>query len=195
MKKRTESCRRRGLVAFTLLEVLAAVAILGIWFTVLANAGIQGLRAEGRNHRQLRASLLADRTLTQLEMDLEDGIFPEAGLTENDGEREDEDDGGSGDEFRVEIETTRFEDVDFDEAENSLLSALEEAPTLYEESHVVEIRVIWTEGHDEQVVTRTTYAWNRVAFDELMATLPDGEEGENPASGGQDAPHDQGGGQ
>ncbi len=190
MKKRTESYRRGGRAAFTLLEVLAAVAILGIWFTVLANAGIQGLRAEGRNHRQLRASLLADRTLAQLEIDLEDGIFPEVGLTE--GERAGGDDDERDSEFEVEIETTRFEDADFGDAESTLLAALEEAPALYAESHVVEIRVVWTEGYDEQVVTRTTYAWDRTAFDELIATLSNDVEGENPASGGQDAPHEQG---
>ena len=41
--------KRRIDTGFTLLEVLAAVAILGIWFTVLANVAIQGLRAEGEN--------------------------------------------------------------------------------------------------------------------------------------------------
>ena len=56
---------KRPTDGFTLLEVLAAVAILGIWFVVLASVGIQGLRAEGTNERRIRASLLADTILSE----------------------------------------------------------------------------------------------------------------------------------
>ena len=38
--------RSRG---FTLLEVLAAVAILAIWYMVMASIATQGLRAEGES--------------------------------------------------------------------------------------------------------------------------------------------------
>ena len=179
MKKRAESLSRRYRAAFTLLEVLAAVAILGIWFAVLANTGIRGLRAEGRNLRHIHASLLADQTLAQLEMDIEDGVFPEAGVTELEV--------GDESEFQVEIETTRFEDAELNDGENALMPLLAEAPTVYAEAHVVEIRVTWLEAYDEEVVTRTTSAWNSAPFNESLATRPDGANGQNPASGGQEA--------
>jgi prepilin-type N-terminal cleavage/methylation domain-containing protein len=49
---------------FTLLEVLAAVAILSIWFIVIAGTSVQGLRAEGESRRRLEAGQMADRILS-----------------------------------------------------------------------------------------------------------------------------------
>lgn len=63
---------------FTLLEVLAAVAILGIWYMVMASIATQGLRAEGESQRRLRASLLADEILADLESGLVLGSAPAA---------------------------------------------------------------------------------------------------------------------
>ncbi len=61
----------RSTPAFTLLEVLAAVAILGIVYVVLADVAMQGLFAEGRAKRRLEASLKADLHLSELEVEIE----------------------------------------------------------------------------------------------------------------------------
>ena len=68
--------------AFTLLEVLAAVAILALVYTVLARVGIQGFRAEGGADRRLRASLLADDTVAEIEGQIEMGSTPTIGEKE-----------------------------------------------------------------------------------------------------------------
>jgi hypothetical protein len=69
--------RRDG--AFTLLEVMAAVLVLGMLYAVLATAAIQGLRSEGESKRRIEASLLADRWLSDLEIQLALGQVPEKG--------------------------------------------------------------------------------------------------------------------
>ena len=69
--------RRDG--AFTLLEVMAAVLVLGMLYSVLATAAIQGLRSEGESKRRIEASLLADRWLSDLEIQLALGQVPEKG--------------------------------------------------------------------------------------------------------------------
>jgi prepilin-type N-terminal cleavage/methylation domain-containing protein len=69
--------RQRG--GFTLLEVLAAVAILSIWYLVIANAAVQGLRAEGQSRRRLEAGLVADRRLAEVEAAAMTGQFPRGG--------------------------------------------------------------------------------------------------------------------
>jgi len=51
---------------FTLIEVLAAVALLGILYGVLARVAIEGLRAEGDSARRLEASLIADEAMSSL---------------------------------------------------------------------------------------------------------------------------------
>jgi prepilin-type N-terminal cleavage/methylation domain-containing protein len=68
--------RRRG---FTLLEVMAAFALLAIAYTTLAGAGAQGLQKEGEAARRLEASLLADRVLAGLELAFDQGAGPPLG--------------------------------------------------------------------------------------------------------------------
>ncbi len=71
---------RRGTSrGFTLLEVLGAVAIIGVAFTLLARANIEALRAEGTARRQLAASLVADRSLAELEAGVLAGAPPAVG--------------------------------------------------------------------------------------------------------------------
>ena len=67
---------------FTLLEVMAAVAVLGLVYVVVARVAIQGLQIEGNASRMLRASLLADRALADLELELAGGTAPRVGETE-----------------------------------------------------------------------------------------------------------------
>ena len=75
-------CERRRSPGFTLLEVLAAVAVLGIVYVVVAQGAIEGLQTQGDAGRRLRASLLADRTLSELELAVAAGAAPEIGETQ-----------------------------------------------------------------------------------------------------------------
>jgi len=170
--------RRRG---FTLLEVLGAVAILGVSFTLLARANIEGLRAEGIARRQLEASLLADRTLAGIETDLENGTVPEIGS------REDRVEG-----YRVEVEVTPLEvslpplpepvppGFERDSSDPSLLTpARRGAPALLRR---VRIEVAWDEGPSERSVLRETFAFDLVGAQSLLGPLQEGgpEDGEAP---------------
>lgn len=166
MKRSTEPrarvrAPRRG---FTLLEVLAAVAILGIWFSVLASVAIQGQRSEGENERRLRASLLADEVLVDVELGFENGEFPE------------EPEEIERDEFLVRIEALPITEVDFPELDESLLPLLETALVqVLEDVYVVRVEVSWVEGTSDETVTRLTYGWNAIPFQETLGRLPEDE--------------------
>lgn len=66
----SSSHARRG---FTLFEVLAAVLILGLIYTVLADRAVRGLRSEGIDRRRTEAAALADARLVDLETLLASG--------------------------------------------------------------------------------------------------------------------------
>lgn len=176
MKRSTEAPVARTATrsaGFTLLEVLAAVAVLGLWFTVLASVGIQGLRAEGTNERRIRASLLADGLLADLEVQIADGELPEE-------ESESEDD-----EFAIRIVRTPIPDATLEEGETALLALLDSelgdfAASLYQ----LRIDVTWTEGVDEQHVSRTTYAWDDTGFRQALAANPGLADPDAAAAGG-----------
>jgi prepilin-type N-terminal cleavage/methylation domain-containing protein len=153
--------RRRG---FTLLEVLAAIAVLAVVYTVLATSAMQGLANEGETYRRLRASLIADRELAAIEASLLQQP-PDLGVTE----REEGD-------YAIAIETRAFDlgafavaaqegvrttkpgggETRTNDAAFQLLTAPRDqsAPPLVE----IQIAVRWIEGNDEQMVTRTTFA-------------------------------------
>ena len=155
--------------AFTLLEVLAAVAILGILYVVLADVAIQGLRSEGRSRRRMEASLLADLALSEIEIEIETGALPELGHL---AEREQ-------DIFRVNREDRPYRIPLLDESaevesgtgsppEGGILASLRE----------IELTVTWLEGMDELKVVRTTYIFDTVAASSqlLEAAPPQGGE-------------------
>ena len=73
---------RRSERAFTLLEVLGAIALLGIVYVTLSRAAIEGLRAEGDSRRRLEASLLADEKLAEFEQTIAGGGTPPLGRGE-----------------------------------------------------------------------------------------------------------------
>jgi prepilin-type N-terminal cleavage/methylation domain-containing protein len=155
--------KRRG---FTLLEVLAAVAVLAIVYTVLAGSAMQGLANEGESYRRLQASLIADRYLAGIEVGLAQAA-PELGVTEQE----------EGD-FAVAIETRAFAlpELAAAAAETDGVRGARPAggeavgggvpfqllveprdgtpPPLVE----IQIAVRWLEGNVEQMVTRTTFA-------------------------------------
>jgi prepilin-type N-terminal cleavage/methylation domain-containing protein len=143
---------RRSERGFTLLEVLAAVAIIGIVFSTLMRAQSEGLRSEGSSKRRLEASLLADEVLAEVEEQISTGAEMELGV-----EQRDEDP------FTVEIEITAF-DLDaaiplptVDSEGGAVrpavgLAAVDESPI-----RQVEVRVLWIEGFNEYAVSRTTF--------------------------------------
>jgi prepilin-type N-terminal cleavage/methylation domain-containing protein len=196
---------RCGARAFTLLEVLAAVAVFGLVYVVVARAAIEGLGVEGDAGRRLRASLLADRVLGEIETGIAAGAAPPPGRSELEEE-----------EYQVQVEVTPLDPAALGlapalvapEREGSARgrrrpgegSALDsgaaprggEAPSLFEPTPgadaspllQIQVRVAWLEGAVPQQVSRTTFAFDLAAAAPLLEGLPDaGEEeadGESP---------------
>ncbi len=167
---------------FTLLEVLAAVALLGIAYTVLGGAGIQGLQREGEAARRFEATLLADRVAAGVESAFDQGAAPPLG----------EDEQSDGD-FSISIRVTPF-DVQIPELElPRALQRAEDAARRPGESRRegrelgpsllvgtggqasplrrVEITVAWSEGWGERTVTRTTFGLDPEAAAETISAL------------------------
>lgn len=189
---------RRG---FTLLEVLAAVALLGIAYTVLGGAGIQGLQHEGEAARRFEASLLADRVLDGIESAFDGGSAPPLG----------EDEQVEGD-FRISIRVDPFDAVVPERDRPRALERAEErarrpgearrdGPDLGPSLLVgaggqpgplrrVEIAVAWSEGWGERRVTRTTFGLDPDAAAEVLSALSAAAEAaaDTEAPGAQGAP-------
>ncbi len=159
------------LAGFTLLEVMAAVLVLGLLYTILASNAIQGLRSEGIDRRRAEASLLADRHLAEIEASFDAGVGLPPGLVEIDA-----------DPFAVTIEVLP-EDVlallppalqqevaaRRDPAAASLLAVDRDGGRVQRATVVV----AWDEAGDEQRVERTTWGFDR---SDLAAFFPaDGE--------------------
>jgi len=144
---------RRSDAGFTLLEVLAAVALLGILYTTVAGVAIQGLRAEGIAQRKLEASLLADERLAQIELQIEEGALPGSGSDEEEQ-----------DIFLIETSVEPFEIPipEPEEGEETMGSLLTPIPVGGSDAPVrrIEIRVSWLEGEDEYAVERITYGYD-----------------------------------
>lgn len=182
---RAHDPRRRG--AFTLLEVLCAVAVLGIALTALARASVMGLRDEGETTRRAQASLLADRTIEGIEANMELGQAPELGTRENDQ-----------DDFHVKVKVAPF-----DAQAAGLLSApappagrpTRQAPPGPPQGLLapsgsgpspllwVTVRVRWAEGIYDRNVARTTLLYDPTAASALLAPLASQQQGQ-PGAGG-----------
>ena len=161
---------------FTLLEVLAAVAILGIWYVMLAAAAIQGLQRQGESHRRLEASFVADDVIAEIEAALSGGTAPETGVDEF--ERGD---------FKVRVEVEPFAldvpppaAIPRDSGSRLALPNLVVVPNLLggagptgEPSPLrsVRVQVSWTEGHDERSVIRATYAFDLASVQSQLQSL------------------------
>jgi prepilin-type N-terminal cleavage/methylation domain-containing protein len=154
---------RRNSRAFTLLEVMAAVAVVAIVFTTLARVASEGLRSEGVSRRRLEASLLADRTLVEIETGLSAGVAPEIGESESEEGL-----------YRVTIRVASFD----------LASALPAGglggidptaqPTLpgvigsdVSPVRSIRIEVAWPQGVEELSVVRQTYGLDPVALEAI----------------------------
>ena len=162
--------KRPARSGFTLLEVLVAVALLGVVVSVLARSAIEGMAYEGDAGRRTRASLLADRALFQVEASLELG--PPKALHEESQE---------GEEFRVTLDVQPIElgpgGLD------ALLGAPEEkqgtgkrggaaakAPSVGLSLYRVLVNVSWFEGLHAQSVTRSSFAYDASAAAQALGS-------------------------
>ncbi len=142
----------------TLIEVLAAVAVLGVGYITVIQAGSEGLLREGETRRYLEASLIADHEVFEIEEALDAGVIPSSETREVDA-------------YEVEIEVApvslavpppeRGAPVETQVDGVSLLGG-----TRPDQSPLrrVDIRIKWQEGFSERAVSRTTFA-----FDTLQA--------------------------
>ena len=137
---------------FTLLEVMAAVAILGLVYAVLARAATQGVMSEGESQRRMQAALLADARLADLETRLVTGeALPSRPLEE------------ALDEFRIAIEIEPFvppaelAELAAPPPESGAVNLLGDATGRQESAlRVVRVTVAWSEGLIERQVERVT---------------------------------------
>jgi len=162
---------RRAERALTLLEVMAAVALLGIVYTFLAKAATQGVRSEADSRRRMEASLLADATLAEIETRLAAGEALQLERTETEEE-----------EFRVSVEVTPFQlPAEFlGELAGELAKATEpgtpsvfglggaNAPNLVQQ---VKVRVVWDDGIFERSAERVTFAFDTETAEALTGGL------------------------
>lgn len=159
---------------FTLLEVMAAVAVLGFTVAMLARGAIQGMRYEGDASRRLAASLIADRVLFEVESTLALGALPQVGHQE----REEG-------EFRLSLEVAPLDPAAlglaglFTREPASAGAPPPTPPAEVPKLLLVTVQVAWTEGLAEQAVARTTFAYDASAAAEALEAAA--------ASGGDDA--------
>lgn len=155
--------RIEGAVGFTLLEVLAAVMILAIWFTVIFGTAVQGLRAEGVSRRRLEAAMIADRALAELEASTLDGSVPpiDSDISEEDI-------------YTVTVTVRPFSEggaaaaaqavsgANSEDAAPPDLEALlgQQMPERTGNLRAFDIVVAWQEGSIERSVTRTSFAFD-----------------------------------
>jgi hypothetical protein len=168
-----------------LLEVLAAVAVVALVFTMLLTLQIDAMGAEGDAWRRMRASLLADRVLGEVEGQLAAGAPPSMGRTESDEEP-----------YHIEVEIAPF---GLDELAARIVALRKEqrgAPRVSEPALLlapprgpapllqIAVRVSWQEGSREADVSRTTFAFDAVAAAPILAALAGaGDQGEEAAEG------------
>jgi len=161
-------CRQRGL---TLLEVLAAVALMGLVYTALASKATQGVMSESDSLRRFHASLIADEKLAEMEIGGAMRLTPELGLTE--GATED----GI---FLVSVEVTPWSVPVPEPPETSaapagnaedLLSGSEREPGALLQ---VRVRVAWRGAVGERSIERVTYVLDYERIGQLGSPLPAG---------------------
>ena len=171
-RKECADSRRRNGQGFTLLEVLGAVAVLGIWYFVLAAWATDGLIREGQSLRKMRAGLIADRILAELEAISLEGSVPE--LMDEEVEPEDE----NGDLFIIRKQVIPFtldfgtgkttEEMEKNLTENVFDTTLplqsflgQNIPGFARHLYQINVIVAWNEGFmNEQAVYRTTYVFD-----------------------------------
>lgn len=164
---------------FSLLEVMAAVAILGIWYVTLSGSAITGVRSQAISQNRMHASLIADMVLAELEAQAMGEASPEVG-----GDEYEHDDF-----YTVRIEVSNLADPDggndiepepLDEeaiyGEDMFAFLQAEMPAMLEHMRAIQVEVSWQDGDRVMRVLRTTYAYDgigaRQALGELNPDLP-----------------------
>jgi type II secretory pathway pseudopilin PulG len=166
--------------AFTLFEVLAAVLIFGLVYTVLAEVAIKSVYAEGDTHRRLTASLIADRVLFEHETQLDQGVAPEFGETEVEE-----------DIYRIRTSVTPFDGsvlLPPTEGPNPTGEPATAAPSLLAANDpsgagmllTLAVEVSWTDGLSERSLRRTTYGLDWESAAPLLEDLQPPPEPEQP---------------
>jgi len=162
---RNPNVQRKGRLSqgFTLIEVLGAVAVLAILYTMLAGVAIQALRAEGESQRRMEASLIASERLSTVEAASAMGSAPPPGEESEQVEI-----------FNVETQVRPVEQGTLgfgDDPEDQAVAALLFPPDNGSASAAlveIEILVTWSEGDREMEVRRTTYAMDSSGFGGLF---------------------------
>jgi prepilin-type N-terminal cleavage/methylation domain-containing protein len=177
-KSRRRSERGRARRGFTLLEVLGAVLVLGMLYSVLAEVAIQGLRAEGESRRRLEASLYADELLSDIEASIAAGDVPPLGLSLEEEEP-----------YIIELEVSPIDaNVLFPPGtlgEEETLASLMGAQTDESPIREIALTISWPEGDRELSVKRTTIGLGAMEFDAVPGDAgPADLDGDATASGG-----------
>ena len=175
-RRRWERTRGRPRRGFTLLEVLGAVLVLAMLYSVLAEVAIEGLRAEGESRRRLEASLFADELLTDIEASLEAGDLPPLGVS---AEEEDP--------YLIELEVLPVDTgILFPPGllgEGETLASLMGSDTGESRLREIVLRISWSEGDRALSVTRTTLGLSAPQFEALPSAGP-ADVGDLAAGGG-----------
>jgi prepilin-type N-terminal cleavage/methylation domain-containing protein len=168
---------------FTLFEVMAAVLVLGILYTVLASTAIQGLRAEGESKRRLEASLLADEYVAEIEAGIAAGVFPELGT------KQEEVEGG----YQVVIEVVPFDPTPYlgEAFREQLPQPGDPTPSLLAPPaqpdqgllRSVAVAVRWLEAEGEHEARRTTLAYDAATVASLFPADAEGVGGAQGSEG------------
>jgi prepilin-type N-terminal cleavage/methylation domain-containing protein len=158
---------------FTLIEVMAAVLVLGLLYTVLAGAAMRGLRSEGTDRRRADAAMIADQRLTALETAIS------AGEPLKDGRLEEEQEP-----FKILVDVAPAEVLSLLPAPlaRELAQATDpRAPSLLHDergqSRVrrVSVVVAWDEAGEPEQIERATLAFDTSALAQLFP--PEGKAG------------------
>jgi prepilin-type N-terminal cleavage/methylation domain-containing protein len=155
-----ERTRRSASSGFTLIEVLAAVALLGILYAVVARVAIEGLRAEGDSARRLEASLLADERVN----DLIGAPVPAVGHSETiDGD------------YTIMLDVTPFslpQQWGLAGAESATPLLLAPAPggDGLQALRTVQFTIHWLEGGNERHISRTLFLVDFTVASQLAST-------------------------
>lgn len=161
LRPRIPPCPRdskRQLRGFTLLEVLAAVTILAIWYVVIAAVATNGLRTQGISLRLMEASEIAGRIMTEIEATTLNGGAPE----HLDEESEEGD-------FAVRVLVLPFDFTGSEDAnpvsepgtDPDLQTLLKTEMSGFSRHLVsIHVNVSWEEGQARRAVNRTSFAFN-----------------------------------
>jgi hypothetical protein len=178
---------------------MAAVAVFGLVYVVIARAAIGGLSIEGEANRRMEASLLADQALHELETQLLAETSPRLGRTEE-----------SVGPFDVLVEVAPLDPTaigleiptpapatssrEGQDLRDRPRGGVQVVPSLLAPARgrppallALFVSVSWLEGGDRLAVTRTSFGFDAAAAAPLLDSIPDEEPGgttdEQPAFG------------